>query len=214
MGTRSTALTLVLRARHQVVGGVISDIARSNSLAIALTLRRRITIRRRSCLLPLLLFVLTAVLRTLLRLVAALLLLLWLLHLLDLLRLRLLVRVHVVHDGLSMVTGIFRPHRSASDVPRKPPPWIQMHFLGMRVAFDHDNSRGHIMARSSLTGIEEAPTQAEGRDEEALGPSDSSDSGSDLVGIDALKQADPNEPVDLTVSRDIQHAPLHPHDNH
>jgi hypothetical protein len=38
------------------------------------------------------------------------------------------------------------------------------------------------MARSSITGAERAPAQAEGRDVESLGPSDSSDSGSDVQG--------------------------------
>ena len=38
------------------------------------------------------------------------------------------------------------------------------------------------MARSSITGADRAPTQAEGRDVESLGPSDSSDSGSDVQG--------------------------------
>jgi hypothetical protein len=38
------------------------------------------------------------------------------------------------------------------------------------------------MARSSITGAERAPNQPPGRDTEALGPSDSSDSGSDVQG--------------------------------
>jgi hypothetical protein len=38
------------------------------------------------------------------------------------------------------------------------------------------------MARSSITGADRAPTQAPGRDVEALGPSDTSDSGSDVQG--------------------------------
>ncbi|HEX6707270.1 MAG TPA: hypothetical protein VF169_21105 [Albitalea sp.] len=48
------------------------------------------------------------------------------------------------------------------------------------------------MARSSITGAERAPTQAEGRDVEALGPSDTSDSGSDVQG-----ELDLASPVDL-----------------
>ena len=36
------------------------------------------------------------------------------------------------------------------------------------------------MARSSILGAERAATQAAGRDSRALGPSDSSDSGSDV----------------------------------
>lgn len=38
------------------------------------------------------------------------------------------------------------------------------------------------MAYSSILGAETAPTQPSGRDAELLGPSDSSDSGSDAVG--------------------------------
>ena len=38
------------------------------------------------------------------------------------------------------------------------------------------------MARSSIYGADRAPTQAQGRDVEALGPSDTSDSGSDVQG--------------------------------
>ena len=38
------------------------------------------------------------------------------------------------------------------------------------------------MAYSSILGADQAPTQASGRDSEALGPSDNSDSGSDAIG--------------------------------
>lgn len=38
------------------------------------------------------------------------------------------------------------------------------------------------MARSSIYGADRAPTQAPGRDVESLGPSDTSDSGSDVQG--------------------------------
>jgi len=38
------------------------------------------------------------------------------------------------------------------------------------------------MAYSSILGAETAPTQPSGRDAELLGPSDSSDSGSDAIG--------------------------------
>jgi hypothetical protein len=38
------------------------------------------------------------------------------------------------------------------------------------------------MAYSSILGANTAPTQPEGRDSQALGPSDNSDSGSDTVG--------------------------------
>ncbi len=47
------------------------------------------------------------------------------------------------------------------------------------------------MATSSITGAERAPSQASGRDVEALGPSDSSDSGSDVQGeLDLASPAD------------------------
>lgn len=42
------------------------------------------------------------------------------------------------------------------------------------------------MAYSSILGAEVAPIQPSGRDAELLGPSDSSDSGSDAVGTDEL----------------------------
>jgi len=52
------------------------------------------------------------------------------------------------------------------------------------------------MARSSITGAERAPTQAEGRDVEALGPSDTSDSGSDVQGeLDLASPLDPDHTV-------------------
>lgn len=54
-----------------------------------------------------------------------------------------------------------------------------------------------MMARSPLSGgVERAPLEPEGRDPAALGPSDSTDSGSDIAGIDALDTADPALPVD------------------
>ena len=42
------------------------------------------------------------------------------------------------------------------------------------------------MAYSSILGAEVAPSQPSGRDAELLGPSDSSDSGSDALGTDEL----------------------------
>jgi hypothetical protein len=52
------------------------------------------------------------------------------------------------------------------------------------------------MARSSISGADRAPTQAEGRDVEALGPSDTSDSGSDVQG--ELELASPLNPDNPT----------------
>ncbi|HEY0856545.1 MAG TPA: hypothetical protein VGE16_05785 [Albitalea sp.] len=50
------------------------------------------------------------------------------------------------------------------------------------------------MATSSITGADRAPSQATGRDVEALGPSDSSDSGSDVQGeLDLASPADLDE---------------------
>lgn len=46
------------------------------------------------------------------------------------------------------------------------------------------------MARSSILGADRAPRNAEGRDSDALGPSDSSDSGSDVAGATEIDAAD------------------------
>lgn len=62
------------------------------------------------------------------------------------------------------------------------------------------------MARSSLMGVDPAPREAPGRDTASLGPGDSSDSGSDLAGLD-LDDADPGMPVDVAL-RDDQAVPL------
>ncbi len=64
------------------------------------------------------------------------------------------------------------------------------------------------MGHRSLVGTEMAPRRPKGTDEEALGPSDLSDSGSDVVGADTLPSADPGEPVDLTLNRDQAVAPI------
>lgn len=64
------------------------------------------------------------------------------------------------------------------------------------------------MGHSSLVGIDKAPQRPKGTDEEALGPSDSTDSGSDTLGADALPAADPGEPVDVTLGRDQAVAPI------
>ena len=62
------------------------------------------------------------------------------------------------------------------------------------------------MARSSLLGIDPAPTEAPGRGADRLGPGDSSDSGSDVAGLKD-DDADPGLPVDVAM-RDDQAAPL------
>ena len=64
------------------------------------------------------------------------------------------------------------------------------------------------MGHSSLVGTDKAPQRPKGTDEEALGPSDISDSGSDTLGAGTLPTADPGEPVDVTLGRDQAVAPI------
>lgn len=64
------------------------------------------------------------------------------------------------------------------------------------------------MGHSSLLGIDTAPPKTAGTDEAALGRSDSTDSGSDLVGSEDLPSADPSEPVDVTLGRDVARSPI------
>ena len=64
------------------------------------------------------------------------------------------------------------------------------------------------MGHSSLVGTEKAPRRPKGTDEQALGPSDNTDSGSDTLGADSLPAADPGEPVDVTLNRDRAVAPI------
>jgi hypothetical protein len=47
--------------------------------------------------------------------------------------------------------------------------------------------RSEFMSQSSILGGDRAPQQARGRDAETLGPSDTSDSGSDIQGATRLK---------------------------
>ena len=59
------------------------------------------------------------------------------------------------------------------------------------------------MATSPLLGGERAATQAKGRDVEALGPSDSSDSGSDVQGqLDLYPDSDLENHLSITPGRD------------
>jgi len=62
------------------------------------------------------------------------------------------------------------------------------------------------MATSSILGIERAARQAPGRDSEALGPSDSSDSGSDVAGIELQDDGDPAMPADAATREDSVHS--------
>jgi len=62
------------------------------------------------------------------------------------------------------------------------------------------------MSQSSILGGQKAPTQARGRDTDALGPSDSSDSGSDVQGEHTHLASDPQDagavPVELDSDTD------------
>lgn len=60
------------------------------------------------------------------------------------------------------------------------------------------------MATSSILGADRAPQQAKGRDNEALGPSDTSDSASDIAGLDELDSGDPAMPVDVALRGDSE----------
>ena len=61
------------------------------------------------------------------------------------------------------------------------------------------------MAHSSLLGIDEVPGTPPGHDTEALGPSDTSDSGSDVAGLADLDDGDPGLPVDYAIDVDSAH---------
>lgn len=61
------------------------------------------------------------------------------------------------------------------------------------------------MAHSSLLGGDEVPVVPPGHDIGSLGPSDSSDSGSDLAGIAAHDEGDPGMPVDVATRDESPH---------
>ena len=61
------------------------------------------------------------------------------------------------------------------------------------------------MGHSSLLGVDFAPVEPDGRDSFALGPGDTSDSGSDMAGIDELEEGDPTVPIDVALRDDIPH---------
>lgn len=58
------------------------------------------------------------------------------------------------------------------------------------------------MAQSPLLGTDRAPPAPAGRDTETLGPSDSSDSGSDVAGLGDEPGGDPNEALDRALDPD------------
>ncbi|MDO9439176.1 hypothetical protein [Hydrogenophaga sp.] len=53
------------------------------------------------------------------------------------------------------------------------------------------------MARSSIQGTSRAPAEPAGRDTASLGPGDSSDSGSDMMGVADSEGGDPGMPADF-----------------
>ena len=61
------------------------------------------------------------------------------------------------------------------------------------------------MAHSSLLGIDRIGPAAPGHDTASLGPSDTSDSGSDMAGLEGLDDGDPVAPVDVAVAADKDH---------
>jgi hypothetical protein len=65
------------------------------------------------------------------------------------------------------------------------------------------------MPHSPLAGVDRAAPTSPGRDVEALGPGDSSDSGSDLSGLDDRDLADPGMPVDEAMRHAHARHPLH-----
>jgi hypothetical protein len=67
------------------------------------------------------------------------------------------------------------------------------------------------MAKQRLFGNQAAEDEAAAQDRASLGPSDSSDSGSDLIGIRAHDADDPWAPVDVVLREDRPH-PLAPPD--
>ncbi len=60
------------------------------------------------------------------------------------------------------------------------------------------------MATSSLLGIDRAAPPAPGRDSDLLGPSDSSDSGSDVAGLGEPDDGGPEAPLDKATANDIE----------
>ena len=60
------------------------------------------------------------------------------------------------------------------------------------------------MGTSPLVGTDRPPTSPAGRDHAALGPSDTSDSGSDVAGAAPAGPGDPGLPVDKALRDDVQ----------
>lgn len=66
------------------------------------------------------------------------------------------------------------------------------------------------MGHSSLIGTERAAEEPAGRDTALLGPSDSSDTGSDMAGIGESNVGDPFLPVDVAMRDEMPHAAMAP----
>lgn len=66
------------------------------------------------------------------------------------------------------------------------------------------------MGHSSLLGTDRAAQEPAGRDTALLGPSDSSDTGSDMAGIGDSDDGDPTLPVDVAMRDDMPHAAMAP----
>jgi len=64
------------------------------------------------------------------------------------------------------------------------------------------------MGHSSILGTDPAPMRPAGSSEDLLGPGDGTDSGSDTVGANRRPSANPSEPVDQILERDIAYAPI------
>ncbi len=68
------------------------------------------------------------------------------------------------------------------------------------------------MAKSSIQGVSPAPAEPAGRDAASLGPGDSSDSGSDMMGIEESEGGDPGLATDVAARDDLGGASLLPPD--
>ena len=60
------------------------------------------------------------------------------------------------------------------------------------------------MATNSILGIDRAQPTRPGHDTQDLGPSDTTDSGSDVAGIEGMDDGDPGMPVDAAFDADSQ----------
>lgn len=68
------------------------------------------------------------------------------------------------------------------------------------------------MAKSSIQGANPAPAEPAGRDTASLGPGDSSDSGSDMMGIEDSEGGDPGLATDVAARDELGGASLLPPD--